>query len=110
MLGHPAITMAEIRRLYGSGEYRHWFDLDTMRFWGTRLPARGVRTPHGNYFITAEHNAGGGHPTMRYTIRVQDPESGDISSVGGYQLYPDYVTAKAGMQRHLEHKLAEVDA
>ncbi len=109
MNGHPSITMAEIRRRYGSGEYRHWFDAETLRFWGTRLPGTGVRTPHGNYFISAERNAVDASK-MRYTVRVQHLESGDIKTVGGFQLYPDYESARDGLRRHLEHMKSEATA
>lgn len=48
-------SMADIRRAYlkgerGPGEGRHWFDRQTMRHFGTRLPRAGWTGPGGTFF------------------------------------------------------------
>lgn len=98
MLGFPSISMAEIRRLYRPGEFRHWFDEDTMRFFGTRLPGQGVRTQWGNFFITYEVPPSG---RGAFSLRCQNLVTGDIETVGKFCSHPSMAEARRALQAHL---------
>jgi hypothetical protein len=79
-------TLGEVRRAHTG----HWFDRDTMRFFGCRLPDDGSRLIGGRYFISSEaqpavpgfHGAG---PRL-YTIR-EVMSDGGIETVGEFQGY-----------------------
>jgi len=45
------IPMSEVKQRYGEG---HWFDPETMKFFGTRLPKYAYEGPGGTYFVTSE--------------------------------------------------------
>ena len=97
MLNYPSITMAEIKRLYNPGEHRHWFDTGTIRFFDTVLPATGVRTEFGNFFVTRETNPSG---KQGFTVRVQIAD-GDIKTAGDFHVHPTYDSARYWMRNHL---------
>ena len=83
------VSMETIRRAYGLGEGRHWFDADTMRFFACRLPTYGYRAAHGDtfYFVSSEQGPTRGR---RYSVReMTRTESGeyDIDTRGGFQAY-----------------------
>lgn len=103
-LGYPEISMAEIKRLYRPGEFRHWFDPETLAFFGEMLPTVGVRTYHGIYFITANSKPDN---ETRYTIRRQDLEHGGISTVGSYRQYERFAQAKGALVAFLKEKERE---
>lgn len=52
------IPMAEVIREYSPGEYRHWFDRDTLNYFKTKLD-QAYRGPGGIYFV-AIHKGGAG--------------------------------------------------
>jgi len=101
----PSIPMYEIRSRYNPGEYRHWFDEGALRFFDTVLPAVGLRTEWGNYFITRETNPSG---QKRYSIRKQYLETGNIGTHGEFHVYPSYMSAKQALLQHLNEQCAEV--
>lgn len=84
------VGMETIRRAYGPGEGRHWFDPSTMRFFRCRLPANGYRAEHGDgyYFVSSEQGPDG---VRKYTVREmrRDAESEPyrIGDRGGFQAY-----------------------
>jgi hypothetical protein len=96
--------MSEVRRLYSPGPYRHWFDRDTMRFFNTVLPSHAVKTWHGNYFVTKETSPSG---VSAYTVRRQDPDNGDISTLGEFHAHRTYEEARRALHAHLEAKEVE---
>lgn len=101
MLGHPHIQLVEIRRLYNPGPGRHWFDADTIAFFNTMLPGLGVQTEHGNYFVTRETNPSG---VSRFTVRRQDPDNGDIGTLGEFHCYDTFAEASQALRAHLRSK------
>ena len=101
----PEISMAEIIRNYQPGEYRHWFDAPTLSFFGTVLPGNGARTEWGNFFITQETNPSG---ESRFSIRVQSPRTGEISTVGKFHSHVTYADARDALREHLQELCAEV--
>lgn len=64
----------------------HWFARDTMRFFGSRLPAYAYEGGGGCFFVTSEENFD--RTTRLYSVRVQTPD-GNIKTVGGFQIYRD---------------------
>ena len=72
------VEMETIERYYKPGHGRHWFDKDTMKFFGTRLPQTGYNGEGGLYFVSSEKPP---HGPRRYTVRwVVKP--GKIETVG----------------------------
>lgn len=57
----------------------HWFDPDTMRFFGTRVKPRVYQGPGGVFFCTSDKTYNGGRA---YTVRRFTPETADISTAG----------------------------
>jgi len=57
----------------------HWFDPDTMKFFGTRVLSEVYQGPGGIYFVTSDHTF---DRQRRYTVRSFNPESADIGTVG----------------------------
>lgn len=104
LLGYPEIPMAEIKRRYRPGEFRHYFDPETLAFFGEMLPLVGVRTFHGIYFITANSKPDG---NTRYTIRRQDLEHGDIDTVGEYRQYERFAQAKGALAKLIKDREME---
>lgn len=98
MQQYPRITIEEIKALYRPGKGRHWFDQSTMVFFRTVLPGYGLRTPLGNFFITGETGPSG---LKRFSIRVQD-ETGDIDTVGKFNIFHTPEEAEDGLREHLE--------
>lgn len=100
----PDISMNEIIRQYQPGEYRHWFDRPTLSFFGTVLPGYGVRTEWGNFFITQETTPAG---DTRFSLRVQSPQNGGISTVGEFHSHKTYADARCALREHLKALSAE---
>jgi hypothetical protein len=90
--------MAEIKRLYRPGEFRHWFDTETLVFFRTVLPGVGVKTDHGNYFVTQETNPSG---VVGFSVRRQDPDNGNIQTVGEFHSHSCYAAATNALRTHL---------
>lgn len=101
MDSYPRILMSEVKELYRPGPQRHWFDPETMRFFKCKLPGVAVQTPHGNYFVTCETN-----PSFKtaYTVRRQDPKTGDIETVGRFHALASYVEARKAMWDHIRQQ------
>lgn len=57
----------------------HWFDPDTMRFFGTRVLAEVYQGPGGIYFVTSDKQYNG---TRGYTVRRFDPADGSPHTIG----------------------------
>lgn len=98
MHDYPVISIAEIRRRYGPGEFRLWFAPETLAAHDTRLPRVGWRTSHGNFFITSDRKRG---EHLRSTIRHQDLESGDITIVGFLCQHFSWQDARHVLTEHL---------
>lgn len=74
------VPMRAIIAVYHPGEGRHWFDDDTMKFFGTKLPQYGYHGPGGTYFVTSEKPP---HGTRMYSVR-QLVGPGDLDTIGEF--------------------------
>lgn len=79
--------MTEVRQAVTAGG-SHWFDKDTMRFFGTRL-SRDLYA--GRYFVTSEQNPSG---VRRYSVRKVVCENGAwaVETVGGFAGFHSYAS------------------
>lgn len=75
------ITIEEIIYHYKPGPGRHWFDTNTLKFFGSRLSRGGYSTANHarTYFVTSEQPP---HGPRMYSVRVYDWEKRDIDTVG----------------------------
>lgn len=62
----------------------HWWDADTMRFFGTRAGSRLYTGPGGAYFVTSEQPP---HGPRAYTVRRFVAETCSIETVGDFGGY-----------------------
>ena len=62
----------------------HWFDPDTMRFFGTQVLPTVYQGPGGTYFITSEQPP---HAALACTVRQFKPDTCDISTAGALAGY-----------------------
>lgn len=69
----------------------HWFDPDTMRFFGTKVRPTVYAGPGGVFFVTGEWDGFDGKDkgVRTYTIRQFDPTDAGISTVGKINQYRD---------------------
>lgn len=75
----------------------HWWDPDTMRFFGTRVVgSRVYNGENGVYFITSEWDGFSGRENNRraYTIRKYLPDTCDVKTIGDIGQYRDADDAK----------------
>lgn len=59
----------------------HWWDKDTMRFFGTRVSAQVYQGPGGVYFVTSEKPP---HGKRSYSVRQYHPRTKDVDTVGEF--------------------------
>ena len=77
---------------------RHWFDRDTMRFFGTRI-SQDIYTvyddethvPSKSYFVTSEQPP---HGPRKYSVRVYDWATREIDNFGTFCGYATLRGAK----------------
>lgn len=97
------IPMSEVETLYHRHVGGHWFDIATMKFFESKLPGYAYVTPQGNYFISQERNPEG---RTAFTIRLQDPVTFKISTVGEFHAHLTVAAALealAPLLREAEH-------
>jgi hypothetical protein len=73
----------------------HWWDPDTMRFFGTRVVGAVQQGPGGVYFVTSDKRY---DDSRGYTVRGYDPATKDVSTVGelaGYRAQREAMNAAA---------------
>jgi hypothetical protein len=78
------------RAIHDAGS--HWFDPDTMRFFGTRvLNGTVFQGDGGVYFVTSEWDGfrGKDEGKRAYTVRKFVPDSADIETIGEVYQYHD---------------------
>jgi len=68
----------------------HWWDADSMRFFGTRVCGPAWNGPNGVFFVTSEKPP---HGDRGYTIRQFDQESCELNTVGELCGYSNRETA-----------------
>jgi hypothetical protein len=71
----------------------HWFEPATMRFFNSKVESRVYEGPGGVYFVTSERREL--DMPKRYTVRVFDPSTGDIDTVGDFQEFSALYNARA---------------
>jgi hypothetical protein len=86
--------LANITRDYDARRAGHWFDRDTMRFFGTRfatgfldIPAAGV-----TLFVTTEK---GPHAPRAATVRAYMWASAEVETLGAFNEHPVSVARRA---------------
>lgn len=89
----------------------HYFSKKTMRFFSSRVSDRAYKVGNKAYFITSEkntHSIRGGHTTLnprKYSIRLIDLTTGNITTVGEFQEFDSKREAKAELKDILKaHK------
>lgn len=78
----------------------HWFDPDTMRFFGSRVHTPVYPTPWGAYFVTSEKESDGAG--RFYSVRSacsQGEQRGSIETAGEFQGYASRTGAHRAAQR-----------
>ena len=80
--------------LQSAGIGNHWFDTDTMRFFGTRVHSQVYA---GKYFVTSEYK-GFGDYERAYTVR-EAREDGSIDTVGDFLGYETRAEAHAAARK-----------
>lgn len=87
----------------------YWFELDTMRFFRTRICDYGM-VHGGRFFVTSEKNEGMGYSYPRlYTVRVGN-DDGTIGTMGEFQGYASRNGAIAAAKRYAAELLEGVTA
>ena len=80
----PIRDTAYIRMAYANlNPTGHWFDPDTLRWWGSRIGRNAYPTPTGALFVTSEFT-GFERVNRAYTVRRFDRTTGEIDTVGEF--------------------------
>lgn len=74
----PIWGVGDIRRAMDAAG-SHWWDADSMRFFGSRVHSTLYHGPGGIYFVTSEEPP---HGPRMYSVRQFHPETVDIDTVG----------------------------
>lgn len=69
----------------------HWWDPDTMRFFGTRVASPVYQGDGGIFFVTSEWDGPRGREQGKraYTLRQYKPDTHDIATIGEMGQYDD---------------------
>ena len=97
-------TIAEVRAANAAAGF-HWFEPDTIRFFRSKI---GGRVYGGRYFISSEQyhdRCSEGYCRRKYTVR-EACENGDVSTVGEFQGYDTFESARTAIRELLK---AEAD-
>lgn len=89
-------SISEIQRKH-QGERGHFFDRDTMRFFGSRILSDVESLPDGALFVTSEKPP---HGSRAYAVREAIEDSGHVSidTVGEVCEYPTRARALSRMR------------
>ena len=63
----------------------HWFDVDTMKFFSSRVAQTATVKDGKAYFVSSEQNER--RSPRLYSVRVCDMVTGEIDTVGKFQQY-----------------------
>lgn len=80
---------------------RHFFDANTMRFWGSVIKDEVFVYGEKRYFITADDQFDPKRP-KRYTVRSFDICDREVRTVFGFQQFETYEEAKEYLELHLK--------
>jgi hypothetical protein len=93
-------------RYHASNPDGHWFDKETLRFFGSKLPATAFDTPAGILFISSELDF---DRARRYYNVRQLTDDGDIKTIGRFNDYRTRAEAKAAIVKLSEEASHVVD-
>ncbi len=81
--------LANIERDYARRRAGHWFDKDTLKFFGTRFPSGFLDVPEARVtlFITTEKSDRWDAPERRATLRVYLWDSAEIETLGPFHAH-----------------------
>lgn len=89
------IRFTEVRAAYvNHNPDGHWFDRDSMKFFGTKLPEIAYETNAGTLFVTSEVNPSG---VKAYSVRRYI--NGDIRTIGDFHSFRTAAAARAEIKR-----------
>ncbi len=71
----------------------HFFDVDTMRFFNSRILPTVHQGRYGVYFVTSERFDE--NTPRRYTVRRFDPATGKVDTVGNFQGHRRAIVARS---------------
>lgn len=96
----PITTTTDLRQRYQWGNPNgHWFDADTLRWFGSRIHATIYRCPDGGaLFVTSEYT-GFDRTGRAFTVRRINPDGWDIETVGEFLAYASRSGAHAAAAR-----------
>ncbi len=82
-------TMAAIKEA-NAAVGGHWFSRGALHFFSSRLPKSVHQGPGGVYFVTSEQflPSRGDPAPRRYTVREFDPVTGNVDTVGDFNVLP----------------------
>lgn len=89
-------TVNQIVAFVESKGVSHFFDVNTMRFFKSKLQC-GVYGEHGQYFITSEKNPRG---VRAFTVRMVT-EDGHVSTVGDFHSHSTLAKAQKWLNSQL---------
>lgn len=78
------LTIDDVKRLHRAAG-KHFFDADTMRFWGTTMVSE--LFPN-NTFVTGDDNYD--RSKKMYTVRLFDEDTAEIETVCGFQRFDNF--------------------
>lgn len=90
-----------IQDYYKKNKNGHWFNEDTMQFFGSRLPKK-VRLDEAKekaYFISSELDFHG--KDRKYSIRCYNYTNGDIETIGEFRQFKNAGTANYHLSKLL---------
>lgn len=90
------IPFSNVREFYARNQPDgYWFNLSTVRFFKTKLPAKAYETDAGVLFVTRETNPSG---ITAFSVRRQRV-NGEISTVGEFHHFPTAAAARSEIKR-----------
>lgn len=90
------VDVACLERANRDGGY-HFFDADTLRYFGSRLPSHGYQGSGEVYFVTSERRPRS-NDARGWTVRVMHA-NGSTDDIGGFQAYGSSKAADRAAQR-----------
>lgn len=82
-----------------SGEHKHFFDKETMKFWNSNIETNLI---DDKYFITSEDNFN--REKRLYTIREFKDDYSDVSNICGFQSFDNIEDAKYGLLEYIKRR------
>jgi hypothetical protein len=97
-------TISQIKVANRQAGY-HWFDKNTMTFFGTRVSIRVYEGRGGIYFVTSEQPP---HGPRRWSVRSFDPKTAKVDTIGEFCAMKEGAAHKAA-EKYSEQGVPEGD-